>query len=196
MIPPAPLLPREGPQVHGPAAVWRQPTAGPWGGYTLRALPPPLDRNHGSPSLSTPTAPDPVLEVEHLGLGAKPEPQQKLRREQRDVVASRAIDLDEVALPEILNPRGVKGHHLCASVPGMFQESARAGPRQWLSRHGGQPSPFGRAGGGESQSGSEAALLDRKAGPQGTNWICASAATHGARQPYSSGIPALRRPAK
>jgi hypothetical protein len=45
-------------------------------------------------------------------------------------MAGRTIQLHEVAQPEILDPRGVEGHHSCASVPGMFHESARAGPRQ------------------------------------------------------------------
>jgi hypothetical protein len=46
------------------------------------------------------------------------------------MMARGAIDFDEVALSEILDPSGVKGHHSCASVPGMFYESARARPRQ------------------------------------------------------------------
>jgi hypothetical protein len=38
-------------------------------------------------------------------LRAQPEPQQKFRRQQRDVTATRAIDIDEIAMPEILDPR-------------------------------------------------------------------------------------------
>jgi hypothetical protein len=78
--------------------------------------------------------PHPLFEVEHLGLRAEPEAQEKLWREQRHMLAGGAIHFDEVALSEILDPSGVKGHHLCASVPGMFQESARTRPRQWLTR--------------------------------------------------------------
>jgi hypothetical protein len=40
--------------------------------------------------------------------------------EQRDVVASSAIDFDEVALPEMFDPRGVQGKHSRAYVPDMF----------------------------------------------------------------------------
>jgi hypothetical protein len=39
-------------------------------------------------------------------------------------MAGRAIDLHEVALSEILNPRGVKGKHWPPYVPGMFQLNA------------------------------------------------------------------------
>jgi hypothetical protein len=61
-----------------------------------------------------PRAPQPrhrnrSLKVQHLRLGAQPEPQEGLRRQQRDVMASGAIDLHEVALAEILDPRGVEG---------------------------------------------------------------------------------------
>jgi hypothetical protein len=59
--------------------------AGPWGGYTLRAPPAPLDRNHGSPSLSASPAPDPLLEIEHLGLRAEPEAKEKLWRQRSAV---------------------------------------------------------------------------------------------------------------
>ena len=47
-------------------------------------------------------------EIEHLGPGAEPAPKEELRRKQRDVMAGGgAIDLHEVALPEILDPCGV-----------------------------------------------------------------------------------------
>jgi hypothetical protein len=46
------------------------------------------------------------------------------------VMAGGAIHFHEVTQPEILDPRGVKGEHSGASVPGMFQESAPVGPRQ------------------------------------------------------------------
>jgi hypothetical protein len=82
--------------------------------------PPPLDRDHSPPFRSTPAAPDALLQVEHLGLRAEPEAQQKLRREQRDVMASDTIDLDEIAPTETLDPRQVQGHHSGVSVPGMF----------------------------------------------------------------------------
>jgi hypothetical protein len=64
--------------------------AGPRGGYTLGAPPAPLDRNDGSPPCSASPAPDPLFEIEHLGLRAEPKPQQKLRREQRGVMAGDA----------------------------------------------------------------------------------------------------------
>jgi hypothetical protein len=45
-------------------------------------------------------------------LRAKPEPRQEVRRQQRDVMAGSAIDLDEIATPEILNPRQVQGLYI------------------------------------------------------------------------------------
>jgi hypothetical protein len=65
-------------------------------------LAPPLDRHDGSAPRSASAAANPRLQVEHLGLSANPEPQQKFRRQQRNVMASSAIDLDEIAAPEIL----------------------------------------------------------------------------------------------
>jgi len=44
-----------------------------------------------------------VVEVVHLGLRAKPEPQGKVRREHRHMLAGGASDLDEIALPQILS---------------------------------------------------------------------------------------------
>jgi hypothetical protein len=44
-------------------------------------------------------------------LRAELEPQQKLRRKQRNVMAGGTIDLDEIATPEVLDPRQVKGLH-------------------------------------------------------------------------------------
>jgi hypothetical protein len=49
------------------------------------------------------------LEVEHLGPRVEPEPKQKLRRRQRDVMTGGTIDLDQIAMPEILDPRPVEG---------------------------------------------------------------------------------------
>ena len=69
------------------------------------ALAPPLDRHDGSSPRSTTAAPDPRFEIEHLGLPAEPKPQQKILPQQRDVMAGSAIDLHEVAQPEILDPR-------------------------------------------------------------------------------------------
>ena len=42
------------------------------------------------------------------------QPQQRLRRQQRDMVAGGAIDLDEVTLPEILDPCRVERQHISA----------------------------------------------------------------------------------
>ena len=61
------------------------------------ALPAPPYRNRSASFLSASPAPDPLFEVEHLGLGAESEPQQKLWREQRHMMAGGAIDLDEIA---------------------------------------------------------------------------------------------------
>jgi hypothetical protein len=53
-------------------------------------------------------------------LGAEPKPQQEVRCQQRKAMAGGTIDLDEIATPEILNPRQVEGLHSVVSVPGMF----------------------------------------------------------------------------
>jgi hypothetical protein len=42
-------------------------------------------------------------------LRAEPEAKQEVRRQQRDMVAGGTIDHYEVALPDILDPRGVEG---------------------------------------------------------------------------------------
>src|ERR1700674_380631 len=70
-----------------------------------RALPPPFHRNHRPPLPPAPAAPEPPFEIEYLGRGAQSAPQQGLRRQQRDMLAGGAIDLDEIARPEILDPR-------------------------------------------------------------------------------------------
>jgi hypothetical protein len=75
-----------------------------WGCAGSRDLRPPLDRHDGSPPSSTPAAPDALLEVEYLGPRVEPEPQRKFRRQQRHAMAGGAIDLDEIPMPEILDP--------------------------------------------------------------------------------------------
>jgi hypothetical protein len=42
------------------------------------------------------------LEIEHLGRRTQSDPQQRLRRQQRNVVTGGAIDLQEVTRPKIL----------------------------------------------------------------------------------------------
>src|SRR5271169_4481499 len=54
----------------GPHLVAR--AAGPRGKHGSPALAPPLDRDDGSSSRSASAAPDTPLEIEHLGLRAKP----------------------------------------------------------------------------------------------------------------------------
>jgi hypothetical protein len=49
----------------------------------------------------------------------KPQSQRKVGRQQRDVMAGRAIDLHELALPNILDPRQVQGSNP-VFVRGMF----------------------------------------------------------------------------
>ena len=49
------------------------------------------------------------FEVENLRRGAQADPEQSPRRQQRDVMAGRAIDLHKVAPPEILDPRRIAG---------------------------------------------------------------------------------------
>ena len=73
-----------------------------------------VHRNHRPPLLPAPSAPEPPFEVENLGRGAQSGPEQRLRRQQRDMVAGGAIDLDEVTLPEILDPCRVERQHISA----------------------------------------------------------------------------------
>jgi hypothetical protein len=61
----------------------------------------PLRRPHLIETKACPRAPRPRhltrnLEIQHLGLRAEPEPEQEVRREQRDVIAGGAIDLRDV----------------------------------------------------------------------------------------------------
>jgi hypothetical protein len=101
------------------------------GSRAARALAPPLDRNDGPSPRSASAAPDALFEVEHLGPGAQTVPEQKLRRQQRDMMAGGAIDLDEIAMPKILDPRQVKG-----CIPTKFPECSKGarGSGQRLSR--------------------------------------------------------------
>jgi len=69
------------------------------------ALSPPPDRDDRPPFPPAAAAPEPHVEVENLCRGAEPDPQQRLWRQQRDLVADCAIDLDEVPSAEVLNPR-------------------------------------------------------------------------------------------
>jgi hypothetical protein len=71
----------------------------------------PLHRHDSASPRSAPATPNAPFEIENLGVGAEPEPQQKLRRQPRDVVAGRTIDLDEITTPQILNPRQIQGLH-------------------------------------------------------------------------------------
>ena len=89
------------------------------------ALSPPLDRNDSPSPRSTSATSNPPFKVEHLGLRAEPEPQQKVRPQQSDVMAGGTIDLDEIASPEILDPRQVEGLHIRGSVPAMFYAGSR-----------------------------------------------------------------------
>ena len=78
---------------------------GPTGRAGLLALTSPLDRNDGSPPRSASAAADPARDIKHLDPRAEPELHQKVRHQQRDMMAGGAIDLDEIATPEILDPR-------------------------------------------------------------------------------------------
>jgi hypothetical protein len=66
---------------------------------------PPPDRNNRPPLPAATPTPQPPFEIEDLRAGAQSYPQQSLRRQQRDMVTGGAIDLDEVARPEVLDPR-------------------------------------------------------------------------------------------
>src|SRR5260370_38037607 len=51
----------------------------------------PFNRNHRPPLPPASAAPEPPFEVENLGAGAQSDPQQRLRRKQRDVMAGGGI---------------------------------------------------------------------------------------------------------
>jgi len=51
------------------------------------------------------------FEVENLGRGSQSGPEQRLRRQQRNMMASDAVHLDEIAPAEILDPRCVEREH-------------------------------------------------------------------------------------
>ena len=57
---------------------------------------PATHRNHRPPLPPAPAAPQPPFEVENLGRGAQPGLQQRLRRQQRDMVAGGAIDFSDL----------------------------------------------------------------------------------------------------
>jgi hypothetical protein len=54
---------------------------------TITHSAPPLDQNDRPTPASASAAPEPPFEDQHLRRGAEPEPQQGLRRQQRDLVA-------------------------------------------------------------------------------------------------------------
>jgi hypothetical protein len=58
-----------------------------------------------------------MIENLQYHLGAEPEPQQKVRCRRRDVMAGGAIDLDEIATSEIVDPCQVQGRHHRGLVP-------------------------------------------------------------------------------
>ena len=66
----------------------------------------------------------PVSLVEDFAEGRGPELQQDRWRDQRDVMAGGAIDLDEIAPPEILGARQMEGLH---STQSSFTERAPGG---------------------------------------------------------------------
>ena len=59
-----------------------------------------------------------MIENPQYRLGAEPEPQQEVRRQQRDVMAGGTIDPDEIATPKIL--RAKQRGCFSVSVRGMF----------------------------------------------------------------------------
>jgi hypothetical protein len=75
----------------------------------------PVWRPHLIDTIARPLAPS--LEVEHLDVRPKPEPKKELGRQQRDVMARSAIDLHEIAAPEVLDPHQVQRQY--------------SGPRSW-----------------------------------------------------------------
>jgi hypothetical protein len=81
-------------------------------------------RPHLIDTIARPLAPHPrhltPLEVEHLDVRPKPEPKKELGRQQRDVMAGSAIDLHEIAAPEVLDPHQVQRQHSDPRVSGMF----------------------------------------------------------------------------
>jgi hypothetical protein len=88
-----------------------------------------------------------LLALPHLGITGswyKPEAKQELRRQHGHMIAG-AIDLHEVAQPEILNPRGVEWEHSCILrswyVPGKRMGGAASMVIRWRRGAGGPGAP-------------------------------------------------------
>jgi VanZ family protein len=60
-----------------------------------------------------------------LAQGVQPELQQGRRRQQRDMMAGGAIAFDDIAMPEIFDPRQIQGLHFGLLVLGMFLGRSR-----------------------------------------------------------------------
>ena len=96
------------------------------------ALPPPFHRHHRPPLLAAAAAAQPALQVENLRRGDQPRPQQRLRRQQSDVLAGAAIHLDEIARREILDARGVEREH--SGSPKFLERSMRPARKAAVNR--------------------------------------------------------------
>ena len=66
----------------------------------------------------------PFVEVDHLLPWAEAEPGQECRGKQRRMQACGAIDLQEIARPEILDPSQVERHHPCTDVLCLFERNS------------------------------------------------------------------------
>ena len=64
---------------------------------------------------------------------AEPKPQQKFRRQQRNMMAGGTIDLDEIAMPEILDPRQDRATAIASRTCGLARGETRTPQRsrQW-----------------------------------------------------------------
>jgi hypothetical protein len=79
-----------------------------------------------------------TAEIEHLGPGAETYPHQRLRRQQRDMVAGEAIDLHQIARPEILDRGGA------FPIPPRFLECSHESRRGCDCQPPGQALSFAR----------------------------------------------------
>ena len=80
----------------------------------------PFEGDHGPASDAAPPTSDAILEVKHLFPVPAAQPEQGFRCQQGRMRA-RAIDLDQIARPEILDPGELQRGHLRDHVLCLFQ---------------------------------------------------------------------------
>jgi hypothetical protein len=73
------------------------------------APPPPLHRDHRPPLPPATATPEPPFEVENLGRKSAPDRQQRLRRQQRDMVAGTSVEVRLEDAPDPWRTSSIEG---------------------------------------------------------------------------------------